>query len=134
MAFFRRILSALGGGEKPAPRQASREAAPQVLAVAEELRKSGRFAEAVEKLQLGVATSPANVGLHVALGRALTQSGRYDEAIESFGNALLLDPENLVAIRGCADAYLKKGEKVEAIKKLKLYRGLKPGDKWVGEL
>lgn len=64
----------------------------------------------------------------------MQQLNRIDDAIKAYTSALKYDKENLVAIRQLADAYLKKGEKIEAIKKLKLYRGLKPGDRDVDEL
>jgi len=61
------------------------------------------------------------------------QLDRWEDAIRSFQNALKNDRENLVAIRHLAEVYLSKGDKLEAVKKLKLYRGLKPGDREVGE-
>jgi tetratricopeptide (TPR) repeat protein len=129
MAFFRRLFSLFGGGEKPVAREA-----PQVLSSAEQLRRAGRYDEAAKMLERASAASPGAVGLHVALGRVLSQAERYDEAAAALENALRLDRENLVAIRQLADVYVKRGEKVEALKKLKLYRGLKPGDRDVTEL
>src|SRR5512143_2444773 len=105
----------------------------QFLALADEYRKHGQVAEAIETLQKGLATSPGSVAGHVALGRLLAQSGRLDEAVESFEAALRLDRENLVALRQLAEIHLKRGDKVEAIKKLKLYRGLSPGDRDVND-
>jgi len=130
MAFFQRLRSLFGGAQRPT----ARETVPQALAVAEELRRSGRLDEAIETLRISAAASPSNVGFHVALGRDLLLAERYDDAVAALQDALKLDRENLVAIRQLAEAYLRKGEKVEAIKKLKLYRGLKPGDRDVAEL
>jgi predicted regulator of Ras-like GTPase activity (Roadblock/LC7/MglB family)/tetratricopeptide (TPR) repeat protein len=70
----------------------------------------------------------------VALGRLFQQGGRLDEALTSFQVALKLDPQNLVALRQMADVHLSRGDTVEAIKKLKLFRGLSPGDREVNEL
>ena len=106
----------------------------QFLALADEYRKHGQVAEAIETLQKGLAASPGAVAGHVALGRLLAQSGRFDEAVESFEAALRLDRENLVALRQLAEIHLKRGDKVEAIKKLKLYRALSPGDREVNDL
>ncbi|HEV8268498.1 MAG TPA: roadblock/LC7 domain-containing protein, partial [Thermoanaerobaculia bacterium] len=66
---------------------------------------------------------------YVALGRLCQQVEWFDDGIKAYLNALKLDRENLVAIRGLADCHLRKGDKIEAIKKYKLFRGLKPGDK-----
>lgn len=106
----------------------------QFLALAEEYRKLGRLREAMETLERGIQAIPGYVAAYVALGRTYQQMGLPDQAIVAYGSALKFDRENLVAIRQIADAYLKKGEKVEAIKKLKLFRALKSGDPEVEQL
>ncbi len=106
----------------------------QFLALAEEYRKLGRLREAMETLEHGIQAIPGYVAAYVALGRTYQQMGLPDQAIVAYGSALKFDRENLVAIRQIADAYLKKGEKVEAIKKLKLFRALKSGDPEVEQL
>ena len=75
-----------------------------------------------------------SVAAFVALGKTYQQLDRLEDAIRAFTNALRIDRENLVAIRQLAEVYLAKGDKVEAIKKLKLYRGLKAGDRDVTEI
>ena len=50
-----------------------------------------------------------------------------------FSTALAADPGNLVSARSLAEIYLSRGERVEAIKKYKLYRGLS-GDRRVDEV
>ncbi len=105
----------------------------QFLALAEELRKEGEFGEAIRALENGLRYHPTYVAAQVSLGRVLRESGRPDDALKAFLNALRLDGENLVAIKQAALLYLEKGEQVEAVKKLKRYRGLNPGDKEVAE-
>jgi predicted regulator of Ras-like GTPase activity (Roadblock/LC7/MglB family)/Tfp pilus assembly protein PilF len=106
----------------------------QFLALAEEYRRHGKYRDAVITLERGLALHANSVAGHVALGKAYQQLDRLEDAIRAFTNALRIDRENLVAIRQLAEVYLARGEKVEAIKKLKLYRGLKAGDRDVNEI
>ncbi len=50
-----------------------------------------------------------------------------------FTKALASDRGNLVSARSLADIYLSRGERIEAVKKYKLYRALS-GDRDVGEI
>ncbi|MBK6405566.1 MAG: tetratricopeptide repeat protein [Holophagales bacterium] len=131
MGLFSRTLSRLEELKKALTRD---PASRQFLALADEYRRQGQVREAIGVLERGLAQNPSAVAGHVALGRLLQQGGRLDEAIASFGEALRLDPQNLVALRQTADVHLSRGETVEAIKKLKLFRGLSPGDREVNEL
>jgi tetratricopeptide (TPR) repeat protein/predicted regulator of Ras-like GTPase activity (Roadblock/LC7/MglB family) len=131
MGIFSRTLSRLDELKRALTRD---PASRQFLALADELRRQGQVEEAIEVLKRGLEQSPAAVAGHVALGRLLQGQGRLDEASVAFQDALNLDPQNLVAIRQLADLHLSRGDKVEAIKKLKLFRGLSPGDREVNEL
>jgi tetratricopeptide (TPR) repeat protein len=131
MGFFSRTLSRLDELKRVLTRD---PASRQFLALADEYRRQGKHKEAIEVLQGGLAQNPSAVAGHVALGRLLQQNGRLDEALDSFHAALKLDPQNLVALRQTADLHLSRGDKVEAIKKLKLFRGLSPGERDVNEL
>ncbi|MFI5198707.1 MAG: roadblock/LC7 domain-containing protein, partial [Thermoanaerobaculia bacterium] len=106
----------------------------QFLALAEEYRRHAKYRDAVITLERGLQLHSTSVAGHVALGKTYQQLDRLNDAIRAFTNALGLDRENLVAIRQLAEVYLAKGEKVEAIKKLKLFRGLKAGDRDVDEI
>src|SRR5512141_2930055 len=106
----------------------------QCLALAEEYRRHGKYRDAVITLERGLQMHSTSVAAHVALGRTYQQLDRLEDAIRAFTNALRLDRENLVAIRQLAEVYLAKGDKIEAIKKLKLYRGLKAGDRDVNDI
>jgi predicted regulator of Ras-like GTPase activity (Roadblock/LC7/MglB family)/tetratricopeptide (TPR) repeat protein len=106
----------------------------QFLALAEEYRRHGKYRDAVITLERGLQMHSTSVAAYVALGRTYQQLDRLEDAIRAFTNALRIDRENLVAIRQLAEVYLARGDKVEAIKKLKLYRGLKAGDRDVTEI
>ncbi len=131
MGLFSRTLSRLDELKRALTRD---PASRQFLALADEYRRQGQVDEAIEVLQRGLSQSPTAVAGHVALGRLLQQQGRVDDALSSYQAALKLDPQNLVALRHTADVHLSSGDKVEAIKKLKLFRGLNPGDREVNEL
>jgi predicted regulator of Ras-like GTPase activity (Roadblock/LC7/MglB family)/tetratricopeptide (TPR) repeat protein len=109
-------------------------ASRQFLALAEEYRRHGKYRDSVITLERGLTLHANSVAGHVALGKAYQQLDRLEDAIRAFTTALRIDRENLVAIRQLAEVYLAKGDKVEAIKKLKLYRGLKPGERDVNEI
>jgi len=106
----------------------------QFLALAEEYRRQGKLRDAIITLERGLTFHTSSVAAHVALGKVYQQLERFEDATRAFHNALRYDRENLVAIRHLAEVYLGRGEKLEAVKKLKLYRGLKPGDREVHEL
>ena len=106
----------------------------QFLALAEEYRRHGKYRDAVITLERGLQMHSTSVAAYVALGKTYQQLDRLEDAIRAFTNALRIDRENLVAIRQLAEVHLARGDKVEAIKKLKLYRGLKAGDRDVTEI
>ncbi len=106
----------------------------QFLALAEEYRRHGKLRDAIITLERGLALHSTAVAAHVALGRIYQQLDRFDDSIRSFTNALRIDRENLVAIRQLAEVHLTRGDRLEALKRLKLYRGLNPGDRDVDEL
>ena len=105
----------------------------QFLALAEEYRKHGKVRDAIVTIERGLSIHTSSVAAYVSLGKAYQQIERWEEAIRAYQNALRYDRENLVAIRQLADVHLSRGEKLEALKKLKLYQGLKPGEKDVQE-
>lgn len=131
MGFFSRTLSRLDELKRALTKDPGSR---QFLALADELRRQGQVPEAIAVLERGLAQDPTSVAGHVALGRLFQHAGRGEDALASFAAALRLDPQNLVALRQTADLHLGKGDKVEAIKKLKLFRGLSPGDREVNEI
>jgi tetratricopeptide (TPR) repeat protein len=103
---------------------------PLFLALAEECRAAGNLPEAILILEKGVSTYARYVSAQVALARAYLEAGRTDEAIAMFTKALASDRGNPVSARSLADIYLSRGERLEAVKKYKLYRALS-GDRSV---
>jgi tetratricopeptide (TPR) repeat protein len=79
-------------------------------ALAEELRRAGRFDEAVATCEAGLLRHPAYMSARVTLGRALLEMGRYDEARTELEHVLRVSPENLAAIRGLAEIHHRTGE------------------------
>jgi tetratricopeptide (TPR) repeat protein len=100
------------------------------VAVAEEYRKLGRLRDAVSALQKGLLAHPGYVAAQVALGRVYLEANQAPEAIATFTKVLVADPGNLVAARSLAEMQLARGDKLEAVKKYKLYRALS-GDRKV---
>ncbi len=106
---------------------------PLFVGLAEEYRSAGRLPEAIQALEKGLNVHPHYVTAQVALARAFLEAGRTEDAIGMFTKALASDPGNLVSARSLADLHFSRGERVEAIKKYKLYRALS-GDRDLDEL
>jgi tetratricopeptide (TPR) repeat protein len=82
-------------------------------ALAEEYRKLGLFAEAIETCRAGLQRHPAYLSARVTLGRALVEVGEFDEASVELEHVLRSAPENLAAIRALADIHRRRGEMPE---------------------
>jgi tetratricopeptide (TPR) repeat protein len=106
---------------------------PLFFGLAEEYRAAGRLPEAIVALEKGLAAHQGYVGARVLLARAYLEAGRADDAAQMFTSALALDPANMVSARSLAEIHLSRGEKVEAIRKYKLYHDLS-GDRAVEEI
>lgn len=101
--------------------------------LAEELRKFRRLDDAEKVLRDGLEHHGTYLSAWVSLGRVLQEKNDHRAAIDPLMKALALDPGNVVCARLLATSYLALGEKVEAIKKLKLVRALLPSDEDVEE-
>jgi tetratricopeptide (TPR) repeat protein len=82
-------------------------------ALAEEYRKLGLIAEAIETCRAGLLRHPAYISARVTLGRALVEIGEFDEASVELEQVLRSAPENLAAIRALADIHRRRGEMPE---------------------
>jgi tetratricopeptide (TPR) repeat protein len=95
--------------------------------LAEELRRAGRFREAVAVCRTGLRAHPAYVSARVTLARALAATGEEDEARRELQAVLLAAPENLTALREMADLCRRHGELSEAIRGYRIALDLSPG-------
>ncbi len=84
-------------------------------ALAEEYRRLGLFAEAIETCRAGLLRHPAYISARVTLGRALVEVGEFDAASVELEQVLRSAPENLAAIRALADIHRRRGEIPETI-------------------
>ena len=84
-------------------------------ALAEEYRRLGMFAEAIDTCRAGLLRHPAYISARVTLGRALVEVGEFDAASVELEQVLRSAPENLAAIRALADIHRRRGEIPETI-------------------
>ncbi len=106
---------------------------PLFVGLAEEYRAAGHLPDAIRTLEKGLQLYPQYVSAQVALARAYLEADRAEDAAAMFTKALACDRGNLVSARSLADIHLSRGERIEAVKKYKLYRALS-GDRGVGEI
>ncbi|HKA37347.1 MAG TPA: tetratricopeptide repeat protein [Thermoanaerobaculia bacterium] len=97
---------------------------PLFIGLAEEYRAGGRLSDAIRVLEKGVHTHPHYISAKVALARAYLEAGHTGDAAALFERVLAVDPGNLVSARALADIALSRGDRLEAVKKLRLYRAL----------
>ena len=83
-------------------------------ALAEEYRRLGMFAEAIETCHAGLQRHPSYISARVTLGRALIEVGEFDQASTELEQVLHSAPENLAAIRALADIHRRRGEVPDA--------------------
>jgi hypothetical protein len=83
-------------------------------ALAEEYRRSGNYAEAIETCRTGLQRHPSYVSARVTLGRALIETAQYEDARKELEVVLKSAPENLAAIRGLAEIHERQGSLPES--------------------
>lgn len=96
--------------------------------LAEEYRRAGQLADAVDTCRSGLGTHPEYVSARVTLGRALLALGRLDEAVVELRQVLATAPENLAATRSLADALRQQGRLEEALPHYATALALAPND------
>lgn len=96
--------------------------------LAEELRRAGRFDEAIRTCRAGLQHHPEYVSARATLGRALVDRGEYDAAAEELGAVLRRAPDNLAALRGMADALLGRGDRDGALEQFRRALVFAPDD------
>ena len=82
--------------------------------LANEYRKAGDLASAIDLCRLHLAEQPGHLSGHIVYGQALYESSRSAEARTAFEAALTLDPENLIALRHLGDIACFNGEAADA--------------------
>src|SRR5438105_7146168 len=78
--------------------------------LAEELRRTGQYEEAVTVCRAGLAVYPEYVSARVTLGRALLALDRLDEAQRELDYARETAPENTAANRALADIHQHRAQ------------------------
>lgn len=96
--------------------------------LAEEYRRAGRYAEAVEVCRNGLDVHPGYLSARVTLARALVEVGDVATAEAELERVLAQAPDNLVAIRGLADLYRRRGDISAALEKYNVALALARND------
>jgi len=96
--------------------------------LAEEHRRAGQYAEAVEVCRAGLAIHPGYLSARVTLGRALLELGELDPASRELQTVLAGAPENLSAIRGLAEIHQRRGSVAAALAQYQTALSLAPND------
>lgn len=96
--------------------------------LAEEYRRAGLFAEAVDTCRAGLVIHPAYLSARVTLGRALAELGRVDEARAELAHVLEIAPDHLAATRALAEVWRQAGDTVQARRHFDAALRLAPND------
>ena len=96
--------------------------------LAEELRKTGDFAEAIRVSREGVERSPSYPSLRVTLGRALLESGDLPAARAELETVVQAAPDNILAERFLGECLEALGERGRARAQYLKALALAPGD------
>lgn len=83
--------------------------------LAEEYRRAGQFAEAIETCRAGLARHAGYVAARVTLGRSLIEANQLEAAEAELSEVLREAPESLAAIRGLAVIAHRRGKLSEAL-------------------
>jgi tetratricopeptide (TPR) repeat protein len=104
------------------------------LQLAEELRRAGRSAAAIEVLEDGLRHHPDSVAGLVAMARCRLDLGEDRAAVEVLERALERDPAQLVANKLLTEAWIRLGEAGPARERLATYRLVNERDDEIEEL
>ena len=96
--------------------------------LAEEYRRAGQHAEAVEVCRSGLAIHPGYLSARVTLGRALIELGDLDSARQELQTVLGGAPENLSAVRGLAEIHHRRGDLTASLAQYRTALSLAPND------
>jgi tetratricopeptide (TPR) repeat protein len=102
--------------------------------LAEEYRRAGRYADAVEACRAGLVHHPEYLSALVTLGRALIETGDLAAAHDALAKVFASAPDNLTAIKGLAEIHSRQGEREEALALYNRALALVPKDPELGHL
>jgi tetratricopeptide (TPR) repeat protein len=102
-------------------------------ALAEELRKLGRFSEAIDTCRAGLEQHPSYLSARVTLGRSLAETDQPADAAAEFQYVLKAAPDNLLARKGLAEVFRRQGDLPSALEHLRLAAMLAPQDPELAE-
>jgi tetratricopeptide (TPR) repeat protein len=97
--------------------------------LAEELRKEGRFEDAIEVAQTGLQKNPNYPSARLTLARAQLDSNRPGEARAELEQIVKASPDNILASRLLGEALEDLGEREGAIRQFERTLRLSPEDK-----
>ncbi len=88
----------------------------------------------IQQLLSVVKKDSSNMKAQMVLGFGGLVSGQYDKAIERLTKVVKAQPSNMEAIEYLANAYAGKGNKAEAIKWLKVMRGMDKNPEFIKQV
>lgn len=97
-------------------------------ALAEELRRAGRFRDAVDASRAGLRHHPTYVSARVTLGRSLVELQEFDQAEREFAFVLRSAPDNLAARRALGELCWQRLRFADALVHFKAALVLAPTD------
>ncbi len=98
------------------------------LEAAIEKLNRGRYAEAIQLLELLRRRSPNEVGILYNLGMALSDTGQLDRAVETLRKLVSLEPSHANARVALGVALTRRGETEQAVKELQEVVNLEPSN------
>jgi FimV-like protein len=104
------------------------------LQLAEEYRRAGRFEEAVQVCQEGLARHPTYHTARIALGRTYLEAGDLETARRTLGEVIELAPENHLAAKLLAEVQRRLGDSAGAAETYRSILRHYPGDREVEAL
>jgi tetratricopeptide (TPR) repeat protein len=83
--------------------------------LAEEYRRAGSYADAIDTCRSGLKIHPGYLSARVTLGRALLEMNELEAAQGELEHVLKNSPDNLAAIRGVAEIHHRRGALSDAL-------------------
>lgn len=102
-------------------------------ALAEEYRKLGQFADAIDTCRAGLLRHPTYHSARVTLARCLLETSQREAARAEFEQVIKAAPQNLLARKGLADVLRRQGDLMGALEHLRHAAMLAPQDPDVRE-